>query len=486
MKRILLALALFLIPVAASAQCNGVFQPGTACGNNTAAPKPPTQVPLNSLVNPPGGTNGQVQYNNAGAFGGLSDSQLTARIQPFTLTLPGSVPAPGSPATGKILTDSGWSTTSGACQTGWFCVSNYATPALAVAALNAAGGGTLYFDTSVTVSSALTITVPADVRCASRATQVLTSSTTANLFNINGSSNSISSCTLGYSGTTGTKTAGIILNSAGFGTSSIFNLTFTNGCFVCIQTDDIVTINDVFFTGNLAGVLPNLSTPLQIRNSAVAHLSNITLGASATGSFYNYGINIVGSAVGAAVDAVNLEIITAKYNIQLSPTAGNVVYLKLSTSYIDNCLNSCINAQTSGGIIGYLHISDAELGLSNTSGFPLNVDTVSGGGNIGSVKLSNSSIFNYSAGGFCANFSGSLGEIILTGNGIGQGCAVGFNVNGSTSGGFSVMNNAFYGSTLAVSLSSVLPNSLIMYNRLNGHGIALGGNSATNVANNLP
>lgn len=41
----------------------------------------------------PGGTNGQVQYNNLGAFGGLTNAALTALIQPATASLSGAVPA---------------------------------------------------------------------------------------------------------------------------------------------------------------------------------------------------------------------------------------------------------------------------------------------------------------------------------------------------------------------------------------------------------
>jgi hypothetical protein len=50
---------------------------------------------VQSHVSPPGGTNGQVQYNNGGVFGGLTDPALTARIQPFTSGLSGAVPASG-------------------------------------------------------------------------------------------------------------------------------------------------------------------------------------------------------------------------------------------------------------------------------------------------------------------------------------------------------------------------------------------------------
>ena len=41
----------------------------------------------------PGGSNGQVQYNKSGSFGGLTNAQLTALINPATATLPGTAPA---------------------------------------------------------------------------------------------------------------------------------------------------------------------------------------------------------------------------------------------------------------------------------------------------------------------------------------------------------------------------------------------------------
>ena len=54
----------------------------------------------------PGGSIDQVQYNNNGAFGGLTDTELTARIQPFTASFNGAVAAPISPA-GNFLRDDG-------------------------------------------------------------------------------------------------------------------------------------------------------------------------------------------------------------------------------------------------------------------------------------------------------------------------------------------------------------------------------------------
>lgn len=72
MKKLLLALALLLIPALASAQCNGIFPNNTICGNATGASNTARPTPNNVLTGVPGGTNGQVQYNNAGNFGGFT------------------------------------------------------------------------------------------------------------------------------------------------------------------------------------------------------------------------------------------------------------------------------------------------------------------------------------------------------------------------------------------------------------------------------
>jgi hypothetical protein len=95
MKKLLLILALCLGPSMAFAQCNGVFGAHTLCGNNTNNPNIPGQFPVSAITGIVGGTNGQVQYNNAGVLGGLTNLQLTALVNPFTSVLSGAVPASG-------------------------------------------------------------------------------------------------------------------------------------------------------------------------------------------------------------------------------------------------------------------------------------------------------------------------------------------------------------------------------------------------------
>lgn len=56
----------------------------------------------------PGGLVGNVQYNNSGTFGGLTDIQLTARIQDFTDVLSGAAPPSGGGTVNYLRADGAW------------------------------------------------------------------------------------------------------------------------------------------------------------------------------------------------------------------------------------------------------------------------------------------------------------------------------------------------------------------------------------------
>ena len=95
----------------------------------------------------PGGSNGQVQYNNSGTFGGLTNTQLTALIQPFSPSLPGAVPASGGGTASFLRADGTWadpSCTPVAGAVGDGSTDNAAALNAALAALPA-NGGCLYF-----------------------------------------------------------------------------------------------------------------------------------------------------------------------------------------------------------------------------------------------------------------------------------------------------------------------------------------------------
>lgn len=109
MKKLLLALALLFIPSTAFAQCSGVFPNNTVCGNITGTSNTPRATNPAAFLGAAGGLNGQIQYNNGGALGGLTDIEVTARIQPFTSALPGATPASGGGTTNWLRADGTWS-----------------------------------------------------------------------------------------------------------------------------------------------------------------------------------------------------------------------------------------------------------------------------------------------------------------------------------------------------------------------------------------
>lgn len=71
----------------------------------------------------PGGSTGQIQFNNSGVFGGLSNTALTADINVFSTSLSGAVPASGGGTTTFLRADGTFATPSGGGN-----VSNSGTP----------------------------------------------------------------------------------------------------------------------------------------------------------------------------------------------------------------------------------------------------------------------------------------------------------------------------------------------------------------------
>ncbi len=112
MKRILLALALLLTPTFAWAQCTGVFQPNTICGNLTGSPAPPSaQIAVGTIVVGPATSvvNDIAVWNNTtGTL--LKDVPFVTLCgnNIFGTALVGCVPASGGGTTNFLRADGTW------------------------------------------------------------------------------------------------------------------------------------------------------------------------------------------------------------------------------------------------------------------------------------------------------------------------------------------------------------------------------------------
>jgi len=81
---------------------------GQAWAQVSPFPGPPQVPPAATTGGTPGGSSGQIQYNNAGAFGGLTDTQLTTHIDAFTSAQKGAVPASGGGTANFLRADGLW------------------------------------------------------------------------------------------------------------------------------------------------------------------------------------------------------------------------------------------------------------------------------------------------------------------------------------------------------------------------------------------
>lgn len=107
MKKILLALALFLAPSACWAQCSGVFPANTVCGNLGASPATPSAVPFSGgVIGPGSSTVDDLPYwaNSAGTQLGDTGILYTRLLFGPLTTTPGDI-AVWNNSTGTLLKD---------------------------------------------------------------------------------------------------------------------------------------------------------------------------------------------------------------------------------------------------------------------------------------------------------------------------------------------------------------------------------------------
>jgi hypothetical protein len=471
----------------------------------------------------PGGSSGQIQYNNSGAFGGFTmsgdcltntatgviictktngsafvasattDTTNASNISSGLLAIARGGTGTGSPGliAGTNITVTGiWPNqtinSTGGCPPGWFCVSQFANTAAAVTALNSAGGGTLYFDQSVTLSAAQIISNNTTIRCASTGVVLGTTATTANLFTVTGSNVVIENCGLAFTGTHGTKTAGYLIELTGF-YPKLHNLIFGAYCFVCIHINNAtdLEISNITFIGNVLGPPAAGLTGAILCDGGVPHIKSISIGASASGDGYFFGV----ANDGCALDMSNFEIISTTIGYVAAPATSQLSFGFLSTGYLDTITSYGLLLQpSSGGVIGYTSVVNVEIGMNGGSGAAVNVDNTNG--STGDTTLSSITAFNYvDAAGLGFTTAGASPSIMVSNSQFGQAgsrFSTAFSIPSGASGGMSVIGNSFRGSTFSLSIAPTLSTIQVMFNRLNGGTSSIGSNTSTNVANNLP
>ena len=97
----------------------------------------------------PGGSSGQVQYNNSGSFGGLTAAALTAALNVFSTSLQGAAPASGGGTTNFLRADGSWAAPSGGASA--FDYSSYAQ-----AATSGTLSGTQFYNGNYTTTGSIT------------------------------------------------------------------------------------------------------------------------------------------------------------------------------------------------------------------------------------------------------------------------------------------------------------------------------------------
>lgn len=451
-------------------------------GNPTGSPATASNIALDSTLSFSGST---LKVNTC------STSQLGAcKPDGTTISSAGGVlTAIGGPASSAIDAGGATAITNGvsgkylvdnagnvglqlSCPTGWFCVPNFVTPALAFAAAVTAGGGVVYFPYTGSAYA-----VPAQavgnnilVLCGGPGVYLQASSATANILNVSGTPDAVRDCSFAANGTIGTsqQTAGAFVNITSNGTV-LDGLYFVGGFTDIAINGGGVRISNIA-SGNKT--FRTVAAGASVINCAggEVEVSGVLLGASAgsISQWPSYGF--VNS--GCILDIANSEIINTSIGILFNPTSesgGSVVNTWLDT------VGTAIELQPQGGVIDRFDISNSWLGADVGSG--IIADTVTGGGAIARLGISNNLMFNYTnANGIGVDLHGAnILSASITGNTIGRPSLnffAGFSADQNV-GGYVVMGNPLiFGTSQGVGTAGTsVPSYTIEYNRLGGSSL---------------
>jgi hypothetical protein len=409
--------------------------------------------------------------------------------------------------------------------------------AAAATAANTAGGGILWFspNTTFTVSSAISLGANVSVVCGPGSV-IQTSSATADIFDQAGNNTINQGCTYG---TTVPRTGGIYVNLQGTrttltdfamnnayigvqfaGPTAVVSHGFINASVSaslnCSWAGDAhiygVTSNNGFnISGYISGTTLTVTTAAPYNSLTVGQYvtgTGITAGtfvtalgtgtggagtytvnnsqtAGSSGSpitidAYGTGSGLVltgnGNAAGCAITMEGSGMLEGLNSIAAVPPSGGTVFLLAADVYLDNPYGHAVYiSPASGGAVGYVKVTNSELGVYSGASAAVLVN-IPAGGSMGNLNLTGNSIYSYVTNTLDGvQFANSVAPESATigSNDIGvQGSpfagAISINYSGSS-------NAVIVGNSLKATTAFFLNNTsdvscIFAQNRLNGSG----------------
>lgn len=390
------------------------------------------------------------------------------------------------------------------------------------AAVNAAGGGILYYaaNTAFTVSGATTLGTNTSVVCGPGST-ITTSSATADIFDQTGGNTVNQGCTYNtsvprtggaYVSLQGIETTlkDFAMNNAFFGVqfngpTAVVTHGFINGSvsasMLCSYAGDAhvygVTSNNGFsVSGFISGTTLTVTTGAPFNNIGVGQPivgPGITAGTivtalgTGTGKAGTYTVNFsqtVGSsgspivinpygagtgliltgnlnAAGCAMTMEGSALLEGGNSIVASPPSGATVFLFASDNYLDNPSNNAVSVTpAAGGAVGYLKLVNNELGVYSAGTAAMSV-SVPAGASLVDIALIGNTVFSYlpNTGGGILTFGGAVAPLTGTIQGNSFGIAGSSFTNGLSISYAGSSNLSIIGNSLKASNTAFFLNN---------------------------